>query len=88
MPPSSSSGHQLRVDWSLQEATLENSYLSALSSHTSYFYNIDVAFFVVEHILLPGYFFLILGEFHVIFLFWLVGLGLEEHLTTISKNEN
>jgi len=53
----STSGHQLRVDWSLQEATLENSYLSALSSHTSYFYNIDVAFFVVEHILLPGFFF-------------------------------
>lgn len=41
---------EYRIDYQLREASFSNSYISMLTSHTSYWTDRDVAFFVLSHI--------------------------------------
>lgn len=39
-----------RLDFQLKEGKMENSYIAALTSHTSYWTNMDVALFILSQI--------------------------------------
>ncbi|KAJ8309091.1 hypothetical protein KUTeg_013965 [Tegillarca granosa] len=41
---------EYRIDYQLRESSFENSYISMLTSHTSYWTNKDVAFFILTHL--------------------------------------
>ena len=45
---------EYRLDYQLKEGKMENSYLSAITSHTSYLSNLDVALFLLSE-LFPDY---------------------------------
>ena len=44
---------EYRLDYQLRERSMENSYVSLLTSHTSYWTNRDIALFILVH-LFPG----------------------------------
>lgn len=44
------SGHHQRLDYVLRETNLAGSYFSALTSHTAYWNNYDVAYFVLTRL--------------------------------------
>lgn len=46
-PSLSSFNHHCRIDYSVEESLLENSYLAAIRSHFSYWDDIDIASFIV-----------------------------------------
>lgn len=41
---------EYRIDFQLKEQRMENSYLAVLTSHTSYWTNKDVAYFLLTHL--------------------------------------